>query len=286
MMMLMMDCYSIIITINDYGMDDHLALFFFWTLHGSLTGWFWIILALGIMFEVLSIGDTWRGGGNWMNISFVDHFGSKKLWQVVWLEMASSTARKYTKSTHLSLCCSSNLYSVPIQVSQVVSVDDFQKCFLNHHSLFGSNKGLFYTSCYLIIVCWDLFEAQFSLLLQTWPHVEVVMPFLFSRGCAMSVNLYQLHGLCVPPISPWLMFCWWHPWWLLGSLLVFAGKIKFLVVDSSRLPFLGTNVLVGQIQTARWTLDRLNWLYMLSRSKETWVCCACVIYHPDMPSYS
>ena len=29
MMMLMMDCYSIIITINDYGMDDHLALFFF-----------------------------------------------------------------------------------------------------------------------------------------------------------------------------------------------------------------------------------------------------------------
>ena len=106
--------------------------FFLWTLHGSLTGWFWIILALGIMFEVLSIGDTWRGGGNWMNISFVDHFGSKKLWQVVWLEMASSTARKYTKSTHLSLCCSSNLYSVPIQsiqVSQVVSVDDFQKCF-------------------------------------------------------------------------------------------------------------------------------------------------------------
>ena len=106
--------------------------FFLWTLHGSLTGWFWIILALGIMFEVLSIGDTWRGGGNWMNISFVDHFGSKKLWQVVWLEMASSTARKYTKSTHLSLCCSSNLYIVPIQsiqVSQVVSVDDFQKGF-------------------------------------------------------------------------------------------------------------------------------------------------------------
>lgn len=52
----------IIITINDYGMDDHLALFF---LSGHyMDHWMidWIIFA-GIVFEVLSIGDTWRGQG-------------------------------------------------------------------------------------------------------------------------------------------------------------------------------------------------------------------------------
>ena len=58
MMMLMMDCYSIIITINDYGMDDHLALFFFFLDATWITDWM-ILDHFGIRDYVRSI-EYWR----------------------------------------------------------------------------------------------------------------------------------------------------------------------------------------------------------------------------------